>query len=155
MMRKELWNQFRYPEDIWPGEDWFLITQLAAKGVKMFGIKQPLVEVYRAEGREGLLISGKENHHRSSIALIKKMRKWLMKENIHEFDPLYKIAIGNRLILGSKANKGLKRFMLLIRGLILNPNSQMGKKMLRQHKFVRLLSRFRKMFINGIIKDET
>jgi hypothetical protein len=87
LIKKQSLDGIRYIEDHWIGEDWFLILQLSARGIRMLGINQALVKLYRAKGRKGLLNSPEASHYKRKIQLIKLMRCWFMKEGIKEFDP--------------------------------------------------------------------
>jgi hypothetical protein len=114
-----------------------LILQLSAKGIRMLGVNQPLVKLYRAKERKGLLTKPEARQYRRKIQLLNKMRYWLKKEGIKDFDPLYRIALSNRFILGSDTETGLMGFLLCGLGLIIYPNNQQGI-----HKFRGYISKF-------------
>ena len=143
-IKRQSLGDIRYIEDHWIGEDWFLILQLSAKGIKMFGVNQPLVKLYRAKERKGLLTSPEANQYKRRIQLIIKMRHWLKKEGIKEFDTYYRIALSNGYILGSTIKTGLKGFLLCLLGLILYPKNQWG--ITTFHIYIR---RFLKWFREG------
>ena len=125
-IKRQALGDTRYIEDHWIGEDWFLILQLSAKGIRMLGVNQPLVKLYRAKERKGLLTSPEANQYKRKIQLLIKMRNWLKKEGIKDFDPCFRIVLSNRYILGSETETGLKGFLLCVLGLIIYPNNQWG-----------------------------
>jgi len=141
-IRKEALGDIRYIEDHWLGEDWYLILQLSAKGVRMLGINKPLAKLYRAENRAGLLTSIKANQYKHKIQLLKKMRAWLKLEGITDFDSYYRIALSNRYIYGSQNEKGVKGLFLCIWGMMLYPKNQVGRIVLK--------SRLRGIFTKSI-----
>jgi len=124
--RRQVLEDTRYIEDHWLGEDWFLILQLSAQGIRVLGVNQPLVKLYRAKDRIGLLTSPTANQYRQKIQLLNKMRNWLKSVGIKEYDSLYRLALSNRYILGSETEKGLKGFLLCVMGLIIYPKNQWG-----------------------------
>jgi len=134
MMRKCFWEKFRYPEEFWIGEDWFLICQLAAKGVRMVGINRPLVQQYRASARIGLLNTDQKNHYKISIKLINQLSKWLKDEGFHGYESLVRSAKAYRFFLGSKVNSGLRGLALLLWGRVLDPSNSLGKKLWQQKR---------------------
>lgn len=132
MTRHRLWERFRYPEKPWIGEDRFLFCQLAASGIKMKAIPQPLVKVRRVADMKSLAINNDQNNYEQAIELVKMVKKWLKQEGITEFDPYYRMAISNRYVFGSDHNSGLKKVMLLMKALIYDFSNVKAKSVLRK-----------------------
>lgn len=133
MTRKTIWQKFSYPEEPWIGEDRFLFCQLAASGIKIKAISQPLVMVRRVPNMRSLAINNKDNNYRRSIEVVKMIKRWLKNEKIVKFDHYYKQAISNRLLIGSEQTSGILPFFLLIFSYLYNPNNPKTIKNIRKY----------------------
>lgn len=138
MTRKSIWKRFAYPEEPWIGEDRFLCCQLAASGVKINAISSPLVKVRRVQDMDSLVIKLEKDYYKEAIKLVKKTKAWLDTQGITKFNHLYNKAVSNRLSNGSKLNCGFKKFLLLAYALILDPNNNGAKRILKQELKIRI-----------------
>ena len=123
MTRRHIWDTFAYPEDPWIGEDWYLCMQLAASGIKMKSLSQPLVKQRRGQNRQGLLADSKKETFISQRRILKMIKEWLHGNNIHDFDHLHKLAWSNQIIRESRHFIGLKGFKMISQAFAIAPNN--------------------------------
>ena len=126
--RRELGNDFRYPENPWIGEDWFLCMQFAASGGKMKVISEPLVRQRRGQDRQGLMAGSTKVVFRAQREVLLMIRHWLRHEGIIEFDSLYKRAIANQILRESRHFVGIKGIVMVFQSFLLWPTNPKVKK---------------------------
>jgi glycosyltransferase involved in cell wall biosynthesis len=123
MTRRSIWDSFSYPEDPWIGEDWFLCMQLAASGIRMKSISQPLVQQRRGLNRKGLIVNSRSKTFRAQRKILNMIKEWLKENDLNDFDHLYKLALSNQIIRESRHFIGLMGFGMLIYAFILAPKN--------------------------------
>ena len=84
MFRQELFKWFKYPEHIWGPEDWMLFLKMAAKGIRMFAISEPLVLMRRDREHLRLMKSTQKSFDANRQAL-DEINEWLDSEEIERF----------------------------------------------------------------------
>ena len=96
MARTSVLRRFPYAEMLWVGEDWYACMQMAASGVRMRGIAEPLVLTRRDSSHESLMASKARAFEDQRKALV-AIRQWLEDQGIRDFDSLHRRAWSNQL----------------------------------------------------------
>lgn len=120
MAKKSLWNQFKYPDYPWVGEDWFYFMQLAASGVKMKAISKPLVKIYKGIKKESLTSNNGLENYKNYLFVHSMTRAWLTQQQITKFDKLHKLSLSN-LHLRESRNYGIFAFWIIMKAWFLAP----------------------------------
>lgn len=123
MVKRSLFDYYHYPENIWIGEDWYLFMQMAAKGVRMGVITQPLLRVLRGANRQGLMSESRDKMFLAQQQVLRMIKEWLNSEDIHEFDHLHRMALSNQIIFESRHFIGIKGFSMLIYAFFICPRN--------------------------------
>lgn len=120
MVRREVLDRWVYPASPWIGEDWFWCMQMAASGVRMRAIPEPLVRQLRDRDAPGLM----HNRVQSGVAqrlVLGMVRDWLQANGDTRFDRLHRMALANqyaREALDHPYGEGLQ---LCLRSFLLAP----------------------------------
>ena len=122
MVRKSIIQDVPYPENPWIGEDWILCLRLAALGIRMMAIPEPLVLMRRDTTTVGLM-SNKEAAFKEDRQVLTIMRSWLEENNIHEYDSLHRLAFSNLLINEARARWGFRGLALIMNAISVAPNN--------------------------------
>jgi len=122
MVRKSIMQNVGYPETIWIGLDWLLCLRLAALGVRMMAIPEPLVLVRRDSATSGLM-SNKESAFKAQRQVLYTIRTWLTEKDIHEFDSLHRLAFSCQLINEARFWCGFRGLGLATKAIIVAPNN--------------------------------
>lgn len=120
MCRRELLSRFRYPEWTRIGEDWFLFLQMAASGVRMKALRECLVWV-RREGQTRSPVQDHEYRLASEFEVLRRIRLWLEKMGIHEFDSLHRRALSNACARQARMISRFRGLGLAMRGIRTDP----------------------------------
>lgn len=122
MIRLKNLGDLRYPDKPWSGEDWLLVSKLAARGVRMVANPEPLVLMRRTQGMESLTANQRapEDYLRA-VGLVKNLQSWLKAQGITRFRHLDKKALANKYFYGYKENTGKQKINLLRRTICLDP----------------------------------
>lgn len=133
MIRKSALGSLRYPVYPWTGEDWLLITKLAAKGIWMAAIQEPLVLMRRVAGQKSLTAKGcLDDDYLRAVELVETLQTWLKEEEITRFQYLDNKALANKYHYGFRENTGKKKAELLLKAIHLDPlNKKYWKDLLR------------------------
>lgn len=123
MARKGLFQQFKYPEDVWIGEDWFLMMQWSAWKYKFLAVAEPLVAQDRGINRSGLMNRKYITVRNSQRMVLKKIRRWLGEMKLNEFDHLHTRAFANQLLRESRSRSGIQGFGLLLQAMLHDPRN--------------------------------
>ncbi len=136
MIRKSALGSLRYPVYPWSGEDWLLMTKLAAKGVWMTAIPEPLVLMRRVAGKESLTAKQRSaDDYLRAVGLVETLQKWLKEEGISRFEHLDNKALANKYHYGFRENMGKKKTELIFKTIRLDPlNKKYWKDLLRLAK---------------------
>ena len=116
MVRKSIFEQFRYPTEITVGEDRLLFLQMAASGVRFHGIPECLVDVRRGTDHSSLTIRS-ENILIKQSEVTELTKNWLKMNEIHRFNHLHTRARSNQVTreaLKKPGFLGFKRGLLAI-----------------------------------------
>ncbi|GIU78028.1 MAG: hypothetical protein KatS3mg005_1266 [Bryobacteraceae bacterium] len=116
MLRRELLSRFRYPEWTRIGEDWFLFLQMAASGVRMKAIRDCLVW-QRRDGQTRSLVQDLDYRLTSEFEVLRRIRLWLEKMGIREFDSLHRRALSNAYARQARMISRFRGLMLAMRGV--------------------------------------
>lgn len=131
MARKEVWDKFKYPAQPWDAEDRFLFLQMAASGVRMKLIEQPLVKMLHDPGHKSLTALAYQKRIQAKRQILSMTRKWLGQEGIHQFDKYHKIAVSNQFLRESMHYRRNPRALILImRAFLSSPKNREVKKRL-------------------------
>ncbi|MGI6259086.1 MAG: glycosyltransferase family 2 protein [Anaerolineaceae bacterium] len=136
MVRKSALGDLRYPVYPWSGEDWLLMTKLAAKGVWMKAIPEPLVLMRRVAGKESLTAKQRSaDDYLRAVGLVETLQEWLKEEGISRFEHLDNKALANKYHYGFRENMGKKKTELIFKAIRLDPlNKKYWKDLLRLAK---------------------
>jgi len=122
--RSEVLKSFRYPTFTWVGEDWFLFMQIAASGLGIRAISEPLILVRRGSNHESLMSSGKKRSFKLQRKVLKMIRLWLKEKHNHEFDHLHSRAYSNQIVREARYWSGIKGVTLCCQALFLAPGNK-------------------------------
>lgn len=120
MFRRELFSKFRYPEWTRVGEDWFVFLQMAASGVRMKALRECLVW-QRRDTRIQSLVQDHEYRLQSEFEVLRRIRLWLEKMGIHEFDSLHRRALSNAYARQARMISRFRGLGLAMRGIRTDP----------------------------------
>lgn len=142
MAKRHIWEKFNYPNFPWDAEDRFLFMQMAAKGVRMKFIKQPLVRMLQDPKHESLTRISYQKRIPAKREILRMTRVWLKNEGIHQFDRYHCLAISNQFLRESAHYKRNPRALILIvRAFLSAPkNDEVKNRMLSYIKAFRWLS---------------
>lgn len=133
MSRKCIWERFKYPTQPWNAEDRFLLLMMAACGVKMKIIDQPLVKVFRDSSHDSLSVNELSKLFSARRQVLKNTREWLTKNNIHRFDDYHKWAVSNQYLRECQHFSGVKALNLLLQAFFAKPDNPQIPDYLKYH----------------------
>ncbi len=134
MMRKNIWNDFRYPTNPWVGEDWFLCLALSGSGIKMIAIEKPLVRLFRGRNREGLCVTPMVDRFTERYLVLSMVRKLLKDKGIKKFEHLHKLAISNQMVYESRHYVGIRGVFLISKAFFLAPKNAKVHEQIQWYK---------------------
>lgn len=142
MARRRVWEEFKYPNFPWDAEDRYLFIQMAAKGVKMKLILQPLVKMLQDPQHESLTRISYQKRIPAKREILRMTRMWLEQEGIHQFDRYHSLAISNQFLRESAHYRRNPRALILImRAFLSSPrNHEVKNRLLSFIKAFGLLS---------------
>ena len=130
LARRDLLRAFPYPNLTW-GEDWLLMLQMSARGVRMRGLPQPLVRMRRQSGHDSLM-SRREDAFASQRLVLRTIKEWLAKEDIHRFDSIHAHALSNQLTREARYWSGTRGLSLCLRALAAWPGNPVARRTVTQ-----------------------
>lgn len=134
MARSKVWNKFRYPIEPWDAEDRYLFMQMAAKGVKMKLITQPLVRMLQDPRHESLTRIAYQKRIPAKRLILKMVRDWLKAEGIQEFDKYHHKAMSNQYLRESLHYKrDIQAILLIARAFLESPKNLEVKERLKSY----------------------
>jgi glycosyltransferase involved in cell wall biosynthesis len=128
-VRRKIISEQGYPPSPWIGEDWFWCMQLAASGVKMQAINDPLVHVARDAAIPGLM-GQRTRAMQSQRQVLRMIRAWLREKGIRGFDSLHRAAWANQLVREARNWSGLKGLLLCSYAAVLAPTNTKAQETL-------------------------
>lgn len=124
MARRRVWEEFKYPKFPWDAEDRFLFMQMAAKGVRMKLIKQPLVRMLQDPKHESLTRIAYQKRIPAKRLILKLIKNWLKTEGINEFNHYHKTAMSNQYLRESLHYKtNIQALLLTLRAFVMDPTN--------------------------------
>lgn len=121
MFRRNLWEEFRYPDYPWVWEDWFLFTTMASAGMKFVAIPEPLVKKTVGISREGLSAASAVHDPNRRMLLVKMVRKWMMNRGIQAPANYHRMALSNAYFRERLYSSPAKRWWLLLIAFFIFP----------------------------------
>jgi len=97
--------------------------QMAAKGIKIKLMDQPLVKVLKDPGHNSLTTVKYKELIPDKRKILTMTKAWLEQENIHRFDAYHRLAVSNQFIRESRHFIGLKGLWLIFRALLITPGN--------------------------------
>ncbi|MEM1203973.1 MAG: glycosyltransferase family A protein [Acidobacteriota bacterium] len=122
MVRRRALGGLRYAEDLRVGEDWLLFLKLAARGVPMVAIADPLT-LMRRDPQHVSLMAAKERAFTDQRRALRQVRTWLDAEGIDRFGDLHRRAWSNQLCREARFWWGIRGLGLVTRALATSPTS--------------------------------
>ncbi|MFC1584246.1 glycosyltransferase family 2 protein [Fibrobacterota bacterium] len=120
MARRDIIAGFKYPSYPWGPEDRYMYLQMAARGVKMKAISEPLV-IQRRETNASNLMNQKANAFRAQRIINQMIISWLRQNRITRFDHLHKLAVSNQFIREARYWQGLRGLSLCLLSVLRAP----------------------------------